>query len=219
MLRLFCILLFLMPTPASAVIISGQMTGGNAFTRGGSFVEILSLDGLTITADGFDDFNLRAFNERQNVVADSIIETDIGRDVAAGEMVASHYVFFDPVSVAQAVGTIYFDAPIIGVMTRTRAVHGSSDYRHTDVTYDHSGAWGLESSDHVTLYSDEPHRLDVAFWANRPGDFIRVFTEFSQGAVDLGISEYSTPVPSSGVLILTGFLGWGFAQRARAVRR
>ncbi|MEO1042077.1 MAG: hypothetical protein AAFX52_07285 [Pseudomonadota bacterium] len=219
MLRFFCLLLVLAPTPASAVILSGQMTGGNAFAQGGTFVEIVDLDGLTLGANRFDDFNLRAFNERQNVVSDSVIVTDVGRNVAAGEVVASHYVVFDPFTAAKAIGTIYFDAPIIGVATNTSVIYSSDHLMNGDVTYGHVAARGLEGADQIILYSDEPNRLDVALWASSPGDFFRVFTEISQGAIDLGISEVTTPIPSSGLLMLAGFLGWGFANRARAARR
>lgn len=203
-----------MPSPASAVIISGQITGGHSLANGGSFIEILDLDNLVIGGNRYNDFNLRAFNERQNVVSDDGIETDVGRDVAAGEVVASHYVIFDPDRSAGVEGTIYFDAPIIGVATSDNVIYDSDFLMNGTATYEHVRARGLESRDRVTLFEDQPNRLDLALWASSPGDFIRVFTETSQLAIERGISEIATPLPSAAVLLPAGLAGYGFARRA-----
>jgi len=217
--RFLCLLFLVLPSPASAVIISGQITGGGSFSNGGSFIELLDLDNLIIGGDRYNDYNLRAFNERQNVVSDEVIQTDIGRDVAAGEVVASHYILYDPRTSSNVKGTLTFDAPIIGVATSDSMIYGSDFLMNGTVTYEHVKARGLEGGDSITLFDDDPYRLDLALWASSPGDFIRVFTETSQLAVERGISEFATPLPSAAALLPVGFGIYAFSRRAFGARR
>ncbi|MEM0928419.1 MAG: hypothetical protein AAGI89_03910 [Pseudomonadota bacterium] len=218
MLRLICILLSILPSSASAAILFGEVTGGTAFSAGGVFVELVDLDTVVVGANRYDDANLRAFNERQNVVTDSVIQTNVGRNVEAGEVVASHYVVFDPDDHDNVEGTIYFDAPIVGVVTNGGELTDTDFLANSLVTYDHVERRGLNANDVVTLFAVEPNRLDVMILARSPGDFIRVLTETSQLAIDLGISELVAPAPSAGVLMVLGAVGWAAASRAYMVR-
>ena len=220
MIRILSILLFALPMSASAAIISGDITGGTANNRGGTFMELTDLDGLILSSDGYNDANLRAFNERQNVVSDQVIETDVGRDVAIGEVVASHYMIFDPRLLATAVATIMFDAPIIGVATSDGNLSNSDHLVHGGVTYPTVGSRGLEGIDVVTLFNDNPYRLDLSIRAGSPGDYIRVFTETSQLAIAQGTSELvATPLPSAAALLPVGFGIYAFSRRAFGARR
>ncbi len=214
MIRILSILLFALPASASAAIISGNITGGNAQTRGGTFIELNDVGGLVLSGDGYNDSNLRAFNERQNVVSDQVIATDVGRDVAVGEVVASHYIVFDPRALATLEALITFDAPIIGVATSDGNLAGSDHLMNGSVTYPTVGSRGIEGFDTVSLLNNDPYTLVLDIRAGTPGDYIRVFTETSQLAISQGTSELSTPVPPAIALLPMGIGLYGFSRRA-----
>jgi hypothetical protein len=212
MIRLLLIGLLLLPVPARGVIVSGELTGGLSLEAGGRFIEIANVDGLVIGSDNFDDNNLYAFNERQNVRSEDGIRTDLGRDIRPGEVVASHYIAYDPVK-SSVEGAITFDAPIIGVAFETGTLDASDFLMNNNVLYQSPRARGLERNDAVAIAGDDLSTLVLSFVASSPGDFIRVFTELSQGAVERGISETAVPVPPA--FFTFGFLAAGVLAHRR----
>jgi hypothetical protein len=183
------------PHVAGAVIVTGDVTGGSVKNSGGTFIELTDFAGMTIGADSFDDPNLYGFNEGQNIVSEGAIITDIGRNVEAGEIVASHYIAFDPVK-DTVVARIKFDAPIIGVATSTGALEASDFLMNTAVEYLNPRARGLERNDTIRIDTKDPTMLFVALKATSPGDFIRVFTERSVIAEQRRAeAEEAAPVP------------------------
>ncbi|MEE4211609.1 MAG: hypothetical protein V2I43_20375 [Parvularcula sp.] len=210
---LICLSLF--SAQASAVIITGDVTGGTALEAGGGFVELTELAGLSVGHDDFDDPNLYAFNERQNVVSDVGIRTDLGRDVRAGEVVASHYVAFDPKK-ASIQGSVTFDAPIIGVAFKTDTMAGSDFLMNGDVLYQSPRARGLESDDAIWIDEDDLTTLVLSFYASSPGDFVRVFTELSKGAAEKGLSELPVPLPPA-FFVFAAALAGGMGTRKLAM--
>ena len=112
-MSIFTIFAALAANPVFAFVLDGaieQQTGT------GSFVKLDTDSSFSVGYDTFDDDNLYAFDEDQNIVLDQRIRVDIGGDegfIAEGTVVASHYVFFDSLSGVH-VGYVYFDAPILG---------------------------------------------------------------------------------------------------------
>ena len=175
-------LFFVAAAPANAVVVTGAVTGGQAASLGGVFEELNVASGFSVGQNTFDIPNLYAFDEDQNITIPSEIEVDIGTSPMAGEVVASHYVFFDPPSTVTQTGYVDFDADIYGVATSTSLLAASDFLVASDVTYLNPGARGLEGGDSVSIDPDNPQRLRVDWFAGSPGDYVRVFTRESPGA-------------------------------------
>jgi len=111
------------------------------------------------------------------------IRVDIGGEngfIAAGNIVASHYVFFDSIDGYHS-GYVDFDAPILGVAAY-QATMGATDFlANTSVNYISTELRGLERGDYVWIDPKDPFRLWVAWAGSSPGDYIRVFTSRSPG--------------------------------------
>lgn len=150
----------------------------------GRFVPLDPATGFAVGFDTFDDDNLYAFDEDQNITLDAPLVVDIGGvagRIAEGTVVASHYVFFDSVSSFQF-GYVVFDAPILGIATRQETLAASDYLANTAVHYLSPGMRGLEPGDHVWIDPQDPTILRVYWAGSSPGDYIRVFTERSEGA-------------------------------------
>lgn len=172
-------LALLLPALAHGAVVGGGITQQSDPTS--SFIR-LDLDETGPFAIGDDTVerpHLYAFDEDQNIVLDRALQVDVGQDVPAGQVVASHYVFFDPLWGTIVSGWVDFDAPIIGIATSRGTLIASDDLQNNAVTYLSPGLRGLEWQDRVRIDPDDPNRLRVAFQASSPGDYIRVFTMFS----------------------------------------
>lgn len=243
---LFATTSLLLATSAHAVIIGGAVTdiagavSNDAFDQGGVFVE-LSLPftppngpANTVGNNTFQTPNLYAFNEGQNITLGagglSVNQSSTGSNLlAAGTIVASHYVFFDPGPSTRQQGYVDFDADILGVITSTSLLAASDSLLNNNVTYLSPTARGLESNDSVSIGgTSEGNRLYVNWQASTPGDFVRVLTGFSSGGTDpcatnppgVGGCPASVPEPSAPALIGLALLAWGSARRlvGRALR-
>ncbi len=174
---------------AQAIIIGGAVTGGTASTNGGTFVQLFPPIGNPLGApnsvgnDTFNNYNLYGFNESQNaVVGPAGLATNIpSGTLAAGTVVASHYIFFDPQSGTQ-IGWVDFDAPILAIMTQTGTLAASDYLANTGVNYLNPSLRGLESGDSAVIDGTLNYRLNVNWSASTPGDYVRVLTAFSPGA-------------------------------------
>ncbi len=175
-------LLMALSTPANAIVIDGQIVRQSGQ---GSF-KILDTDiPFAVGADNFDTDHLYAFDEDQNIVLDAPIRVDIGGvegEIAAGTEVASHYVFFDSLSGIHY-GYVTFDAPILGIAAFQDTMGATDFLANTSVTYISTELRGLEEGDLVWIDEDVPERLWVYWAGSSPGDYIRVFTEKSVGAL------------------------------------
>lgn len=200
----------LMTVPAGATIIGGAVTGGSALGAGGVFQKlILPFASIptnnTIGDDNQQSPNLFGFDEEQNIVISSTIQVNIGTNPVPGDIVASHYIGFDPDGGLTQTGYIDFDADIYGVATSRVNLDDSDFLANTGVTYLSNSLRGLEGGDIVTIDPTNSKRLLVNWFASSPGDYVRVFTRFSAAAV---------PAPPVAGFLL---LGIGFlAARRRA---
>ncbi len=196
--------IILMPVSAFATIIGGNVTGGNS---GGVF-ELLDPipSGLTVGSDNQQSPNLFGFNEDQNIAITSTITVNIGTDPVSGDIVASHYIFFDPLSSSSITGWVDFDADIYGILTLTAELAATDFLANTGVTYLNPTLRGLESGDIVSIDSGMANRLLINFSASTPGDYVRVLTKRSPRA--------DVPEPS-----MMGLLGLGLLSMVALRRR
>lgn len=167
--------------PAVAQVIHGKIVQQSG---AGQFVLLGTCEPFAVGADTFDDDNLYAFDEDQNITLVEPIRVDIGNDrgwIPAGTVVASHYVFFDSLS-GLHIGYVDFDAPILGVAAFRDTMSATDFLANTGVTYISEELRGLEEGDQVWVDETLPTRLWVYWAGSSPGDYIRVFTERSPGA-------------------------------------
>lgn len=166
--------------PVAAYVLGGAIMDQ---TGSGTFVKLDPDDVLAVGADTFDTDDLYAFDEDQNILLEKAIRVDIGGErgvIAAGTIVASHYVFFDSIRGVQ-IGYVDFDAMILGVAV-TQATMGETDFlANTEVAYLNPELRGLERGDYAWIDPEDPFRLWVYWAGSSPGDYIRVFTARSPG--------------------------------------
>jgi hypothetical protein len=197
-------------TPAAATIIGGTINSGGPgaqfFKLAVPFTE--SNPDNTVGNDTFQTVHLYGFDEDQNIVLTAPLTVDT---VPAGPLVlptgttvASHYIFFDPTS-GSIDGTVDFDANIVAIISSTGLLSASDFLANTGVTYLNPGLRGLEAGDSVTISGLRQIRFDTT--AGTPGDYVRVLTEFSPGAV---------PEPGTASLLCVGALSWLLLSRRRS---
>ncbi len=203
-------MLLLASLPAHAVVVDGAVTGGSALSQGGTFLELDVASGFSVGNDTFQTPNLYAFNEDQNITIPAPISVNIGTGPTTGEVVASHYVFFDPRGATTQEGYVDFDADIFGIATSRAFLQASDFLVASGVTYLNPGARGLESGDSVSIDPNDPRRLLVDWFASTPGDYVRVFTKKSPGA-----DPEVVPVPA-GFPLLASALGLVALLRRRS---
>lgn len=186
---------------AHATVVGGAVTGGAALTNGGVFQLLTAGAGLTVGKDNQQSFNLFAFNEDQNITVSAPVAVNVGTAPQAGDVVASHYVFYDPpgTAIRRQKGYVDFDADIYGIAT-SRATLDASDYlANNAVTYLSSGLRGLEGGDFVGIDPINSKRLLVDWAASSPGDYVRVFTMRSPIA-----DAPAVPLPAAAWMLLAG---------------
>lgn len=173
--------LLCMATPSQGFVLGGKIVEQNG---SGQFVKLETTVPFAVGADTFDDDNLYAFDEDQNIELKEPVRVDIGgvnSFIAQGTVVASHYVFFDSVASVQF-GYIDFDAPILGLAVFQDTMAATDFLANTSVTYISIELRGLEQGDYVWIDANDPQRLWVYWAGSSPGDYIRVFTEESATA-------------------------------------
>ena len=195
--------------PAGATIIGGGVSSINQ-----SFVKLpvpfaISTPDNTVGSDNFNLDVLFGFDEDQNVSVTGapLVSNVPSTSLPVGTVVASHYVFYDPLS-GVIDGYVEFDAPILAIMTDTAELAASDYLANTGVTYLSPGARGLEPGDTATIDSGDPNRVLIHLAASTPGDYIRVLTAFSPAAA-------AVPAPGTLALIGPGLAALGFARRRR----
>ena len=170
--------------PAFAVVVGGEILRQNS-EGVGVFVKLETDKPFAVGNDTFDDPNLYAFDEDQNIVLEEPIRVDIGGEqgmIETGTVVASHYVFFDSLSGVHH-GYVDFDAPILGVAAFQDTMAATDFLANTSVTYISIELRGLERGDRVWVDPVDPHRLWVLWAGSSPGDYVRVFTARSEAAL------------------------------------
>ncbi len=198
----------LMPVSAFATIVTGSVTGG---TSTGGVFELLDPipAGLTVGNNNQQSPNLFGFNEDQNIAITSTITVDVGTNPVNGNIVASHYIFFDPVLTRRIIGWVDFDADIYGIITGSANLAASDFLANTGVNYVGSTLRGLEPGDSASIDPTMANRLLINFRAGSPGDYIRVLTMRSPRA--------DIPEPSMMGLLGLGLLGMVALRRRKSI--
>ncbi|MFZ4689996.1 MAG: PEPxxWA-CTERM sorting domain-containing protein [Polymorphobacter sp.] len=184
--------------PAQAVITVGTLTGGNQFTRGGTFVLI---PGGTVALNAFNTDNIYGLNEKQNVVLASDLVVQIGDSpILAGTGVNSHLIFADPAAAGTniASGSITFRTKIRGViLLRSNLLASNATFNNGLTTY--GTMQGTEASD---ILSFNGNVLNYSFFNSAATtDMIRVLT--------------AVPEPQTWAMLVAGFGLIGVAARRR----
>lgn len=195
--------------PAAGTIIGGTIISG----PGATFIKLAvpfteSNPDNTVGNDTFQTVHLYGFDEDQNIVLAAPLSVDTVPSgpltLPTGTTVASHYVFFDPTS-GSIDGTVDFDSDIVAIISSTDLLLASDFLANTGVTYLNPGLRGLEVGDSVTITGLRQIRFDTT--ASTPGDYVRVLTAFSPGAV---------PEPgTTALLAIAALAALGCAGRGR----
>ena len=185
--------------PAGATILSGTVTSG----AGATFVKLSvpfteSTPDNTVGDNTFQSIHLYGFDEDQNIVLGGPLNVDIvpsgSLTLPTGTTVASHYIFFDPANTTSIDGLVNFDSDIVAIITSLGNLTASDFLANTGVNYLSPGLRGLESGDSVTISGARQIRFDTT--ASTPGDYVRVLTAYSPGAV---------PEPGTAALFVAAF--------------
>lgn len=197
-------------TPGWATIIGGTIISGGA---GATFVTLTPPlsnpfgPANSVGNNNFQSPNLYGFNEDQNIVLAAPLVVNVVPSgpltLPTGTTVASHYIFFDPTT-GSIDGTVDFDANIVAIITSTANLAASDFLANTGVNYLNPGARGLEAGDNVTISGLRQIRFDTN--ASSPGDYVRVLTAFSPGAV---------PEPGSAFLLVGALAGLAILRYRR----
>jgi hypothetical protein len=205
-----------MAQAASAAVVSG--------TASSDGFELLSPPPAAVGNDNQQQSKLFAFDEDQNIILPSTLtlgsvfttNTQYQYTIAAGTVVASHYVFFDPRGTESITGTVTFDAMILGVAADTDDLANTDFLANNAVTYNNPGLRGIETVETFNgvaqdAFSISGATLTVDFTASSPGDYLRVFTAQSPTGPE-PMSPVPLPAPA---LLLIGGMGALAALRRR----
>jgi hypothetical protein len=197
-------------TPAAGTIIGGDVLTGGA---GATFIKLTvpfdeSTPPNTVGANTFQSVHLFGFDEDQNIVLSDPLTVNFVPNgptiLPAGTTVASHYIFFDPVS-GNIDATVDFDSDIVAIITSTMLLSASDFLANTGVTYLNPGFRGLEAGDSVTISGARQIRFDTS--ASSPGDYVRVLTEFSRGAEIPEAGSAALFCAGLGLIVIGSWLG------------
>lgn len=211
---------------ASAVIVSGTSTNRTFVKLEPGFTELTPDN--TVGNNNFNiNKNFYGFDEDQNIILASDREIQTSKDgntfttttLAAGTVIASHYIFYDPKSnngtpdVKNA--TVTFDSDILGFAATDDFLVNTDFLANTGVNYitktnGKALTRGLEKGDELSFLGTV---LSLDWSSGTPGDYVRVFTAVSPGGGDP--KPEVVPLPATLPLLITGLAGVGFLSRRR----
>ncbi len=201
--------LVLAAAPAQAVITSITLSGGTAFTNGGTGQIVAAPADVSTTITGNNVFG---FNERQNVSLGAAQATRPqaflfatgANGVVPQVRVSSHAFVFFPTAGRSATGTISFNQNVIAIQRGSGQINAArSNQLETGLT-DFTNLGGLEAGDIITRTGAKTISFNLQASATGQ-DVFRVIT--------------AVPEASTWAMMLTGFglVGVGARRRRAAV--
>jgi hypothetical protein len=186
-------------------ITGGAVTGGSAFTAGGTFVNLsvpwgaASTPVNTVGDANFGTPDLYAFAELQNYTLTSSLTAQVGQtSIAAGTVVNSFFVTLEPGGAGYLLlGHVNFNAPVLAIITSDGSLAASNYLGDAGITYLDPVDVGLEAGDFVTIDGSNPDQIDWNTSAATPGDSVRVIL----GPAPTGVPEPSA-LPAAGFGLL-----------------
>ena len=176
--------------------------------------------GSSILVHGWDE--VKNFTLTSAITVDAVSpgtydsNGDLGTfSIAAGTVVNSHYLYFDPKDPATRTATFTFDGKILGVIAESDLNSpdrflASDSLRNVNSWYPlpftHFTNRGLEMGSDEFVISADMKSVTVKLSASNPGDQMRIVTQ-------------AVPEPSSMVLVATGGLMGLAAWRKKSRRR
>lgn len=196
-----------------AAVVSGTITGGTVNGSGSVVILDPTMSSFAVGQNDFDTNNLYIFNEQQNVTLLADLVLDLGTTIAAGTVVSSHMVVFDPLDLQTVKGTLLFDQEILGIARRDSTLLATHFLGMPSVTYHSPFSFGLEpGDDYLTVGVPSPDALKINLLsASVPGDVFRVITRSAMVS--------SVPEPSTWASMIAGLLSCGAMMRTARRRR
>ncbi|NNL99731.1 MAG: hypothetical protein HKO62_03200 [Gammaproteobacteria bacterium] len=151
--------------------LTGTLTGGAALTAGGVFRQICEPIG-PVGDDNFQSYDVLAFQEQQSVTLTEDLVINATSVVAAGAVVSSFYVVFDPDPLTRVDAEITLPGTIVGVIEDRDELAASDFLGDASATYLNPNQRGLESGDNTS--GEGTSVLELSFRAGSPGDVVRV---------------------------------------------
>lgn len=163
-----------------------------------------------LVRDAFDVDSVFYFAEAEEFTLEAALELDDGTVIAAGTVVDSYYVIYDPPVRTWLETTLEFDIPILGFVSLGSELRGTDFLGAPTTDYGRFSHRGFESApgtsrrDSIDLAADR-FSLDFLIRANSPGDALRIITP-----------HVAAPIPEPTTAWL---LGLGLAALGRLRKR
>lgn len=187
----------------------------------GPAFHITNPNDMKYRADAYGSTNVKFWTERENhpLANDLVVSmwppvsfpTNVtshfennDNKIAAGTMIDSYYLYFDPRSSENAVARFRFDMPILGLISNERNNAANNHFMLSDYLIDpavpagnkstsHFNARGLEIGSNEYVRWIAANEIEVHLRASSPGDQIRVITQAvpepaSMTALGLGLA-------------------------------
>jgi hypothetical protein len=162
------------------------------------------------------DCPIRGWDELQNHVLAASLTTDAYSAVpsvvlAAGTVINSHMLFFDPKYSTSRTGTFTFDGDILGIIEGDQTLFDTDFLGSPSATYPAAvfNLRGLETNTDSILVSG--NTITLRYTASNPGDQLRVLTRADGGTGN------EVPEPGTYALIGAGLIGLGLLRRKRKI--